>query len=256
MKKIVVLVFVLFLAACGAEATDDAAPAPSESSPGKTPRPVHSPNVDLPYQGGWMLVSGTSPDGPIPIFEDHRVTLELRGRHAKGHATCNGYGGRFWITGNLFTHVPVSFAANQMGCGKDLDGAEERFFTSMMLVDHVDVERETLRLTGPDVELVFERVPVIDKKALVNRTWAAGDHTMRLSRDNGFEITYGCRVVTGEWVQRAGRIYFPEAKVTKDCPNPSGRVAADVTSGNFTVSIQGDVMTIEQEGKKVVYTAR
>lgn len=236
------------------EAGRSAPPSASES-PAPTRRPVHSPEPGMPYEGDWTLVSGTSPVGPIPIDPDYAITLVLTERQAGGRATCNGYGGGFKIDGTAF-HAE-GFGADQAGCAtEELDEAETRYFAALVEIDEIHADETTLHLTGPGSELVFERLPEPDLDAVVDRTWVSGDHTLLLSSDRTFRISYGCDVLKGTWDVMAGRIYMPEARRVADCPRePRTQVDLDVSSGDFSVSVEGDSLTISHGGKEVVYRA-
>lgn len=253
------LLLLVSMAACGSEPGTSADPASSpsvtDSSPAPTPRPTHDPDPSLQYEGDWVLVSGESPRGPIPIVEGREITLQMTARTANGRSTCNGYGGRFWITGDAF--AVKTFGADQAGCPREPGAAvaEARYFRAFMQVDHVEVDEATLRLTGPEVELVYERVPAIDRAALVDTTWVSGDHTLRLSSDGTSAITYGCVVYVGTWTTMVGRVYFPETRLKEDCPDRGEGVSMDVTSGDFTVEIDGGRLTIRRGDDKVVYRA-
>lgn len=248
---------VLLGAAIACDSSSEPAPTPSATtSPTATPRPAHSPAPGLPYKGDWVLVSGTTPKGPIPIYEDFLITLALRERRASGRSTCNSYGGRFRIDGTTFS--PGTFGANQAGCAKRaLERPETLYLSSLVSTREVYADDTTLRLTGPDVELVFERVPHIDLGALVDRTWVSGDHTLLLSSDRTFRVTYGCDVVVGTWTELVGRIYMPETRTAKDCPARGiDDVPVDVTSGDFAVVVDGHRLTITNAGRSLVYRAR
>ena len=239
-------------AACDAERPP--APAANESS-APTPRPVHAPAPGLPYEGDWTLVSGADQDGPIPLDDDFPITLELSARHANGKSTCNGYGGPFKIDGTAYH--PGRFGADDAGCVSEaLELTETRYILALMTAAEISADEATLRLTGPETELVFERVPEIDLDAIVDRTWASGNHTLLLSSDRTFRVTYGCEVLKGTWKAMVGRIYMPEARRTNDCTNDGADdIPLDVTSGDFSVSVDGNRLTITYGGTSVVYRA-
>lgn len=254
-------VLALLLAVIAATACDSSSPEPSptprpspiESSPAEV---VHAPAPGLLYQGDWVLVSGAAPDGTIPLDPEYPITLEMNALRGGGRSTCNSYGGRFKIDGTAF--YQRTLGAEQAGCAsKTLETAELRYLEALTAVREIEADETTLRLTGPGAELVFERIPEVDLDAVVDTTWVSGDHTLRLSSNRTYRVTYGCRVLEGTWRVMAGRIYMPEGGVTKDCPNPGGdAVAVDVTSGDFTVAVGGGRLTITHGGKSVVYRRR
>lgn len=209
----------------------------------------------MPYEGNWTLVSGSSPLGPVLVDPDFAITLVLTERQAGGRSTCNAYGGGFKIDGHAFHGE--RFGADEAGCAtEELDEAETRYFAALIEIDEIHADETTLRLTGLDSELVFERLPELDLEAVVDTTWVSGDHSLLLSSDRTFRITYGCDVLKGTWDVLADRIYMPEARRVKDCSREARTaVPVDVSSGDFTVSVEGDRLTIAHGGEEVVYRA-
>lgn len=257
-RVLVALLAVGVAAACDSSSPDVAATSRPSASASARAEAVHAPAPGLRYEGDWVLVSGTGPGGSIPLDADYAITLEMSARSAGGRSTCNSYGGRFKIDGTTF--YPGTWGAEQAGCpSKVLETAELRYFDALVAVREIDADETALRLTGPDVELVFEPLAEIELEDVVDRTWVAGDHTLRLSSDRTYRVTYGCEVHEGKWDVMAGRIYMPEGAVTKRCPDgglEEAGVAVDVTSGDFTVDVEGNRLTIAHGGESVVYRAR
>jgi heat shock protein HslJ len=248
------LLLTVLAGACGGDPAGPRARTPSASaSPTATPRPVHSPDPELPYEGDWGLVSGTSPRGSIPILEDFPVTLVLEGRGLSGRSPCNSYFGGYSITG---TDVhPLRFAVQQADCPDNTALiAERRYLRSLQAAEKVYADATTLRLTAPDMELVFERLPPPQLDALVDVTWVAGRRTLRFSSDGTFRGTAGCNVITGKWSEEAGRIFTPvsRTKTGDDCPTYRYAGVEDF----FTFAIDGDTLTITYEGKSRVFRRR
>lgn len=240
--------------ACDGDPADPPARTPyTPASPTATPRPVHSPDPELPYEGDWSLVSGTSPRGPIPILEDFPVTLVLEGRGVGGRSPCNSYFGGYSITGT--TVHPLRFAVEQADCpNRTASIAERSYLRSLQTAEEVYADATTLRLTAPDMELVFERLPPPQLDALLDVTWVAGRRTLRFSSDGTFRGTAGCNVITGKWSEEAGRIFTPvsRTKTGDDCP--TYRYAG--VESFFTFTVEGDTLTITHEGKSRVFRRR
>lgn len=126
--RVLIAVAVLGLAACGDDASTSADPA-----------------------GTWTLTSGS---GDVSVLDDHPTTLIVAENGAgSGQATCNVYGGLTLADGT----VEGEIAGTMMACEGEQGTAEQAYFAALGDADAYEIDGDTLTLTGPDVELTFER---------------------------------------------------------------------------------------------------
>ncbi len=127
--RVLIAVAVLGLAACGGDSGSSADPA-----------------------GTWTLTSGS---GDVSVLADHPTTLIVAENGAgSGQATCNVYGGLTLADGT----VEGEIAGTMMACEGEQGTAEQAYFAALGDADAYEVDGDTLTLTGPDVELTFERL--------------------------------------------------------------------------------------------------
>jgi heat shock protein HslJ len=97
--------------------------------------------------GTWTLTSGSGAAG------DNPVTVEVEGSAASGQGPCNRYMGLTLSDGD----VTGTAGSTQMACEEGVMAAETAYFAALEAVEGYEVDGDTLILTGPDVELTFER---------------------------------------------------------------------------------------------------
>ena len=161
--------------------------------------------------GTWVLASGTGPDGAVEVPPDARVDLRFDDGQVGGVAACNSYGGEVAIDGDTITVGALS--QTEMACDEPRMAAESAYLAALGRVATVARDGDTLTLTGPDVELVFELEPPEPDAALDGTTWTLdtvldGDTastvlgepaTLVLDQDGTFLAGTGCRAATGQW---------------------------------------------------------
>lgn len=243
-----VLLLSIGLASCGSTAP--------------TPTPPFEP-VDA--SGDWILESGTLDGAGIPVLADYPITFSVDGTEVGGQAACNDYGGRLTLVDGQIRLGQTSSTA--MLCG-DPDGevmrSEAAFGRALGEVRAARLEGDRLTLTGPAVELVFNRQAPIPLAELVGTDWvlesvidgdvasaAIGDPaTLRLDKDGSFHGSTGCRTFTGTWIEAAGRLAATQLAMEGECPDglagQDGAVAEAIDGA--LVSIEGDGLTLTKNG--------
>lgn len=105
-------------------------------------------------EGSWQLVSGTVDGTEVPILDTHPITIEFEDGQASGVSACNNYSGSFNLDGSSIEFGNVIMT--EMAClDPGVMEAEAAYAAGLLAVDTITLD-ETLTLTGPDVELVFE----------------------------------------------------------------------------------------------------
>lgn len=116
-------------------------------SPGATPTTVHEDHF-----GDWQLAS-MSRDGAAVDLKDSATTLVISEGHYVGKAPCNNYGGP--ITSDS-DHPFEQLGNTEMLC-PEVDSIESSYFEALRTTDRVDLSEGSLILTGPSLELRYER---------------------------------------------------------------------------------------------------
>ncbi|MEX1125605.1 MAG: META domain-containing protein [Acidimicrobiia bacterium] len=105
-------------------------------------------------EGAWQLESGTLDNEPVPLVDDHPITLTIEGDTVGGNASCNSYGGFYTLSDGSIT-ISAMFQT-EMACFPDETMASESaYLAALSRVDSVTAEDDSLTLTGEGVELVF-----------------------------------------------------------------------------------------------------
>lgn len=232
-------------------------------APGNAPSPSTSAAADP--QGSWVLVSGTTPAGEIPIVDDHPITLTIEGSSIGGTAACNGYGGRLAATGAGVEIRDLAWTA--MACMPDeVMAAEAAYTQALPAVRVMRRDGDQLVLEGVDLELRFDALPPPPTADLVDTTWTLetlvdGDvamapmgepATLELRADGTFSGSTGCRPFDGQWVERGEQLLattFAMGDVA--CPaelsDQDGHVVTVIGDG-FVPTIDGDRLTLTDAG--------
>lgn len=245
MKLLLAAVVALVLAAsCGGS---DGAPAPG------------GPNADA--AGLWLLESGTGPAGEVAPVGGYPIKLELSADGGGGTAGCNSYGGRVEIDGTSFAAGDLQ--VTEIGCPPEVLETEERYLGALEAADEISVDGDSLTITGPDVELVYSRVPPVDTEPLVDTTWvlhglitdggpdgkvaSAQRARLRLDSDGTYEGSTGCRDFSGQWDEAGDRVVFTSMTFSGDC-RPRGTAQDNhvitVLAAGVTVTVEGDDLTL------------
>jgi heat shock protein HslJ len=191
------------------------------------------------FEGTWVLTSGRSPDGEIETTEIYPITLTIENGSVSGIAACNEYGGDAETSGGRFRWR--NGGINQMGCFPEVNEAETRYVESLVTADSIERTDDRLILSGPEVELVYELVPVTPAASFTDVTWTlqsiiqgrgpdapvsrARPVKMIFNSDGTFSADTGCRNLTGEWYQSGDRILF--SRTTSSEERCSGEARAD-----------------------------
>jgi heat shock protein HslJ len=249
------LLLCLILAACGS-------PAVSPSGGG-----------DGDPDGSWQLTSGATVAGPVPIVDDHPITLTVEGSTIGGSAACNGYGGTIEPTSGGIRIKDLAWTA--MACMPDEVMAAEAAYTgALAAVTAIRLDGDQLVLEGAGIELRFDALPEPPTADLVDTTWildtlVAGDvasapmgepATLELRSDGTFTGSTGCRPFDGQWVEAGERLMATTfAMGDVDCPaelaNQDSHVVSVIGDG-FVPSIDGERLTLlDPGGVGLVYRA-
>ncbi|MCI0543477.1 MAG: META domain-containing protein [Actinobacteria bacterium] len=219
---------------------------------------------DTDTHGVWQLLSGSQPDGEIRLVDTHPVTLEVTADGVGGRAGCNWYG---WDGGD-------ESSSTEMLCHPpDVMTLEESFLGALPRIDASRVEDDRLILTGPGVELVFERLDPVDLEAVLGVVWVMEAHyqgevvtpnegdpaTLELSADGSFTGSTGCRTLTGRYVVSGAEIVFAEMAAHGECPaslqDQDGRVISGLEGGFRVVVEDGTLTTWTWGDEGLVYEA-
>jgi heat shock protein HslJ len=170
-------------------------------------------------QGSWVLVSGGTGAGEIPIVADHPITLTIDGASIGGSAACNGYGGRLEPTGEGIEIRDLAWTL--MACIPDeVMAAEAAYTQALPAVRVIRRDGEQLVLEGVGVELRFDPLAAPPTAELVDTTWTLdtlvdGDvasaplgepATLELRSDGTFSGTTGCRPFDGTWIENGEQL--------------------------------------------------
>lgn len=253
LRMLALVALTVVLGAC-----DTGSPGPSGAGP-----------VDV--TGDWQMTSGTIDGAPFPIPADAQITLAVHGTQIGGRAACNHYGGEIVFQDGRPRFSVTSMTA--MGCAEPVMAAETAFVAALPRVGAAARDGDRLTLTGPDVELVFDRLPPVPLAQLVGTDWVlesmvagdvvssvAGDRaTLWLDAGGTFKGSTGCRTFSGRWVEATGGITPTDLAMDQtDCPpdlaGQDGHIVG-VLEG-FRVAIDGQRLTLTGErGDGLIYRA-
>lgn len=108
--------------------------------------------VSEPPSGEWTLVSLNG----APLVEDTEINLVFEEDRVGGSAGCNSYGGTF-ESGGAGIDI-TSLTITLMACtDAGVMAQESTYLGALEAVETFELDGEKLLLSGPDVELVFER---------------------------------------------------------------------------------------------------
>lgn len=256
-SPIAAVLFVAVVTAC--------APTPAD--------PSQEPDAGGDPVGSWQLVAGTSNGEPVPVLDDHRVTLTIDGSRIGGTAACNGYGGRLSVVGGRL-HIG-ELGQNGMACEPEVMELEAVYMDALHAVDAVRVEDEQLVLEGPQLELRFVRLQPPPTAELVDTVWLlealvidgvasepmGEPAALEIRSDGTFSGSTGCRTFDGRWTEYGDEIMTPEWGMNDEtCPprimGQDSHVVSVIGDG-FVPSVEGDRLTISDAGgDALVYRAQ
>ena len=134
------LAALLLVAACGSAAVT--------TTPSEPPAAVDP-------AGEWQLVEGTVDGRALVLPPDVAVTLVVEGSSVSGRSACNQYFGEFAIVDGRVTLGGLG--GTEMACEEPVMTIEAAYLGGLAKVDSARMDGEALILTGPLVELRFER---------------------------------------------------------------------------------------------------
>jgi heat shock protein HslJ len=215
----------------------------------------------------WLLVSGTGPDGEVPIVDGWPITLTFGSDTIGGTAACNSFGGRYRLDGTTFTTDEM--AQTEMACIGDRSGdgtsggevmqSEARFMAALAAADRLDIVGDRLTLTGPASELLFILETPVPAAELVGQVWLLdtivdGDAastvtgnpaTVLLRPDGTVQGSTGCRQFTGDYVIDGASVRFTSLAMSGEC-------APDIErQDNHVVTVLGDGFGVEIDGDRL-----
>jgi heat shock protein HslJ len=225
------------------------------------------------HLGPWQLESGIVDSDPVPLVDGYRITLTVDDTTLGGTAACNGYGADYTRSGGAGIEID-GLSWTEMACMPDeVMASEQAYLGGLVRVDEMAVEDRMLVLSGPDVELRFDRLDPVQTEALIGVTWvletvveresatsAGGEGaTLRLEEDGTLTGGTGCRSLEGTYIVTGDEVLFTgfsaDGECTEDLRRQDNQVVSVLGDG-FTVVIEGDTLTITSAGdEQLVYRA-
>jgi heat shock protein HslJ len=252
MRRVIALLAALALAlmACGGGAA--------------TPPPSGGGMVDA--DADWRLVEGTHADEPIPLVAGADITMTVAGTQVSGRSACNLYGGEIVVVDGQLRFGQMM--STDMACDGPVMASEAMYLAAMAEVRAASRDGDRLTLTGPGVELVFERLEPPPTAAMIGTTWVLdslitadavssvmGDPaTLVLDADGSFRGSTGCRSFTGRYRELNAEIVFAEfamdgAECPEDLAAQDGHVVSVLGDG-FRAAVDGRRLTLTGAGNQ------
>ena len=194
------------------------------------------PDVDL--EGTWVLVSGSTADGPLVVTPGAHVSLTFDDDGLGGKGPCNDYGADYDLDGASFDVSGPGIEQTFAGCVDEALGAlESAYLSALDEVDTVARDGDTLTMTGEDVEIglrldePWPRADIVEHRwRLVSWTdesgaehrpeWEPGQRPFVQLGDGGrMDASTGCRVLRGRWQEWRGAPAVTEAEWSGECPD-------------------------------------
>ena len=236
---------------------------------GGTPSP--EPRGDP--QGSWRLVESQTPDGPIPLVDDHPITLTIGGSSISGTAACNRYGASIEPGPGGVALSELNMTA--MACAPDeVMRAEAAYIEALSGIRSIHGEGDELLLEGPGVTLRFATLPSPPTAELTDTPWqletlvvgdvampAVGEAASLLLRSDGtFSGSTGCRTFEGRWIEDGAQLLATQMSMDdRACPaelaDQDGHVVSVIGDG-FVPTVEEDLLTLmDPGGAGLVYRA-
>jgi heat shock protein HslJ len=230
--------------------------------------PAPSP-VDL--SGTWQLTGGTVDGAPFPIVADSPVTLTVEGSKVNGRSACNFYDAEIVVEQGQVRLQTGAMTA--MGCPKPAMAAEAAFHKALARIVGAARTGEQLILSGPDVELTFDRLAPVPVSEIVGTDWVleslvsgdvassvAGDSAkLRLEAGGPFSGSTGCRTFSGQWALANGGIASTSWGTDEtECPALLAQQDSHVVGvlERFRATVDGrQLRLVGDGGKGLVYRA-
>jgi heat shock protein HslJ len=262
LKAFLILATVLLLAACSAAAGS----APPSDPPGASGSPVAADPA-----GPWQLTAGTVDGKPLVIPADRRVTFIVDGTTVGGQSACNQYFGEFAVVEGRVTLTGLG--GTEMACDEPTMLLEGAYLKGLAAVQAAAVAGDSLVLSGPGVELSFERLQPPPTAEIVGTTWvlealANGDAvsstigeqaTLVLDADGTFTGSTGCRTVAGSYIVTGDQVTFNDWGADGECdPAVAGQDEQVIAAleGGFRAAVEGQQLTLTaDDGTGLIYRA-
>ena len=227
--------------------------------------PGNSGGSSSSYDGSWRLVEGQGPEGPVPLVDGYRITLDLRDDQAQGTAACNSYGGEVEIDEGDFA-MP-QWSVTEMACRADVMNSEAAYLAALQNADSIARAEDELTLSGDDTELRYELVPPVPTADLIDTRWkleslvhgkgldsmsqgAAAPADLVLRSDGTLIGSTGCRELYGEWTERGDEIHLSSFGAEGQCS------ARHRDQDDHVVNVIGDGFTVEIEENRLTVFSR
>jgi heat shock protein HslJ len=140
LRPVIAALAALFvLAACGASVTS----------------PPSAPPAAVDPSGEWQLVAGSVDGQTLTLPPDVPDRLVVDGSAVSGRSACNQYFGQFAVVDGRVTLGGLG--GTEMACEEPIMTLEAAYLGALARVESARMDGETLVLTGPAVELRFER---------------------------------------------------------------------------------------------------
>jgi heat shock protein HslJ len=247
MTRVLVLVLLAAVTACGSPAVS-----PSASSSAEV-------------EGSWQLTRGSVGGAAIPLVDGHPITLTIAGSTIGGRAACNEYGGRIIAAGGGIELTELM--STGMAClAEGVMDAESAYLGALGTVRAIGLDTGTLVLRGAATELRFARLPEPPTAKLVDTRWTletlfVGDVAsppmgepafIQLRSDGTVTGSTGCRSFSGEWIERGEQILATTlAMDDRECPaeltEQDGHVVGVIGDG-FVPAIADGLLTLTDPG--------
>jgi heat shock protein HslJ len=240
-------------------------------SVGSASPPAPSAGGMVDATGDWQLASGVVDGAPFPIVADAPITFAVTGTQVGGRSACNHYGGEI-----VFENGQVklrSTGMTQMACPDPIMAAEAAFHAALARITGATRDGDRLVLSGPGVELTFDRLPPVPVAEMVGTDWVleslvlgdavssvAGERaTLRLDAGGTFKGSTGCRTFSGKWVLANGGVTPTDLGMDQtECPAALADQDSQVVGvlEGFRAAVDGQQLTLTGErGQGLIYRA-
>lgn len=252
--RLLLLVAILLLSACGASAGDT-------SQSGDTGAGGGDADSGAGIDDDWVLIGG------VEVPTTARVTLSLDRAEFGGSAACNGYAGTIQQDGEDLSFA--EFSSTAMGCEPAIQQAETDYLAALSSVTAMSIDADDhLVLTGVGTRLTFERLAPVPTAALVGTEWTLealingvgdsgtvstvmGSPTLQLADDGAVAASTGCRSFEGTWVIVGDEVQFttfgaadPQAGACAPEVNDQENHVLSVLGDGFIAAVEGDRLTL------------
>jgi len=225
---------------------------------------------------GWVLTSGSGPEGDVPVLPAHRTTL-IFGRYgargsAGGTSGCNDYGGPVQVEGDRIKLGDL--VQTLMLCEQEVAASEEAYMGALAHVERIGRDGDELVLTGPSTELRFARLTPLPMDELVDTTWrlqtfdkdglvraGVGETALRLAHGGAFDWQSGCHRLTGKYIVSVDQITLTRSSA-RDAPGAcspeaeeQSRALETLMRHGIAAERTGDMLALSSPPYRLVFRA-